>query len=279
MSLRMLWLRASRDKLLVIGGLLVLVLAITGLFARFIAPYNPRELHTQDRLQPPSAKYLLGTDWAGRDTLSRLIDGTGITLRISFAVVFLAGLGGITLGLLAGYFGPPLDTVVTALTNLIFTFPSLILALAIAVILGPSTSNLIVVLTILYAPNLIRMTRATTLSVKEQEYVKAALVVGVPTGEILFRHILPNLIGPVLVQLTIGFSWCILSEASLTFLGFGAQPPDASWGSILNEGRPTIWVSAWPSIFAGVFIGIAVLGFNFLGDGLRDILDPTQRRR
>jgi ABC-type dipeptide/oligopeptide/nickel transport system permease subunit len=279
MSLQMFWQRASRDKLLVLGGLLVLVLVITGVFSKSLAPYDPHALHTQDRLQAPSVKYLLGTDWAGRDTFSRLIDGTGITLRISFAVVVLAGLSGVTLGLLAGYFGPPLDTAITALTNLIFAFPSLILALTISVLLGPSTSNLILVLSILYAPNLIRMTRAATLSVKEQEYIKAAETVGVPTGEILLRHVLPNLIGPVLVQLTIGFSWCILSEASLTFLGFGAQPPDASWGTILNEGRPTIWVSAWPSIFAGIFIGVAVLGFNFLGDGLRDILDPTQRRR
>ena len=279
MSLQLLWLQVSRDKLLIMGSILVLALVLTGVFAGFIAPYSPTALHVQDRLEPPSSRYLLGTDWGGRDTLSRLIFGTRITLEISFAVVFLAGLCGISLGLFAGYFGPPVDTAVTALTNLIFAFPSLVLALTISVLLGPSTTTLVLVLSILYAPNMIRMTRGAALSIKEQEYVKAALVVGVPTGEILFRYILPNVIGPVLVQLTIGFSWCILSEAGLTFLGFGVQPPDASWGTILNEGRSTIYASAWPSIFAGIVIGIAVLGFNLLGDGLRDILDPTQRRK
>ncbi|MCJ7624167.1 MAG: ABC transporter permease, partial [Anaerolineaceae bacterium] len=238
---------------------------------------SPFEQHLTDRLQSPSTNYLLGTDWAGRDTLSRLIFGSQITLKISFSTVFLSGICGISLGLLAGYFGGFTDTVITAFTNLIFSFPSLILALTISVLLGPSTSNMIVVLSILYTPNMIRMTRGATFSVKEQEYVIAARATGCSVFHIMLRHILPNLIAPVLVQLTIGFSWCILAEAALTYLGFGAQPPDASWGAILNEGRPTIWVSAWPSIFAGVFIGIAVLGFNFTGDGLRDILDPTQR--
>jgi peptide/nickel transport system permease protein len=198
---------------------------------------------------------------------------------ISFSVVALSGLVGVTLGLLAGYFGGAADMVITALTNTIFAFPALVLALAIAVLLGPSTPNLILVLAILYAPNIIRITRGTVLGLREQVYIDAAVVVGSPSGRILLRHILPNAMPTALVQLTLGFSFAILSETSLTYLGFGAQPPDATWGTILNEGRVTIWESAWPSLFAGVFIGLAVLGFNFLGDGMRDILDPTLRHR
>jgi peptide/nickel transport system permease protein len=155
----------------------------------------------------------------------------------------------------------------------------LILALVIAVLLGVSTRNLIIALAILYTPTMTRITRGVVLTIKGRLYVDAAIVVGCSTVRVLFRHVLPNVIAPILVQLTVGFAWCILSEAGLTYLGFGAQPPDASWGMVLSEGRSTFVVAPWPSIWAGVFIGFAVLGFNFLGDGLRDILDPTLRHR
>jgi ABC-type dipeptide/oligopeptide/nickel transport system permease subunit len=183
------------------------------------------------------------------------------------------------LGLLAGYFGGWVDAVIVAISDVIFAFPSLALALTISVLLGASTQNLILALAILYTPRMARITRGAVLSIKERDYAEAAVAVGCPTRRILLRHILPNVAAPVLVQLTIGFSWCVLAEAGLTYLGFGAQPPDASWGMVLNEGRRTLILSAWPSIFAGLFIAVAVLGFNFLGDGLRDILDPTLRHR
>jgi peptide/nickel transport system permease protein len=279
MSLREFWKRASTDKLFVVGGVIVLILAFVAIFADVLAPYDPYETRVSDRLAPPGAEFLLGTDWAGRDLLSRLIVGTRITLVIAFSVVTLAGLSGIAVGLLAGYLGGPVDAVITGITDILFAFPSLALALAIAVLLGVSTENLILALAIIYAPTMVRITRGAVLAVREQVYVEAATLVGCSTPRILSRHILPNVIAPAIVQLTVGFSWCILAEAGLTYLGFGAQPPDASWGMVLNQGRSTIWVSIWSSLFAGIFIGVAVLGFNFLGDGLRDILDPTLRHR
>lgn len=279
MSLLEFWRRASRDKLFMIGLVLVLAVTICAVFAGLLSPYDPYEQHLTDRLLSPNKTYLMGTDWAGRDSLSRLLYGSRITLNIAFSSVALGVLLGVLMGLCGGFFGGAVDTVLNAIINVIFAFPSLVLALAISVLLGPSTSNLILVLGILYAPIVARIARGSTLSVKEEDYILAAEALGCPTDRILFRHLLPNLIGPILVQITIGFSWCILSESSLTYLGFGAQPPDASWGSMLNEGRPTIWVSAWPSVFAGAFISVAVLGFNFLGDGLRDIMDPTLRHR
>lgn len=277
MNWSMFWRRARRDRLFVIGGGIVAVLVVTGLLAHWVAPYPPNEQHLEERLAPPNASYWLGSDWAGRDTLSRLIHGTRITLTIAFGVVALAGLAGVLTGLVAGYFGGWLDQAVTALTNILYSFPALVLALTVAVLLGPSTQNLILVLAIMYTPNVIRITRGSVLATKDLAYVQAAQALGASTARLLFAHILPNALAPVLVQITIGFSFAILSETSLTYLGFGTQAPDASWGMVLNENRDTIWVSIWPSLFAGVFIGFAVLGFNFLGDGLRDILDPTLR--
>ncbi len=279
MSLREFWRRASRDKLFLVGAVIVLTLTLAAIFANLVSPYDPYEQHLDERLAVPSSKFLLGSDWAGRDTLSRLIYGTRITITIAVSVVALAGLAGILLGLLAGYFGGGLDALIVGLADVIFAFPSLVLALAIAVLLGVSTRNLILALAILYTPTMTRITRSAVLTVKERVYTEAAVAVGCPTARVLFRHILPNVMAPVTVQLTVGFSWCILSEAGLTYLGFGAQPPDASWGMVLSEGRSTFLMSPWASLFAGVFIGIAVLGFNFLGDGLRDILDPTLRHR
>lgn len=279
MSIQEFWRRASRDRLFLVGAALVLLLALAGVFADVVSPYDPYEQHLDERLVPPNSKFLMGTDWAGRDSLSRLIYGTRITLAIAASVVALAGAAGILLGLLAGYLGGVPDALVVALADLIFSFPSLALALAIAVLLGVSTRNLVVALAILYTPTMTRITRGAVLSVKERVYAEAARAVGCSTPRILLRHILPNVMAPVIVQLTVGFSWCILSEAGLTYLGFGAQPPDASWGMVLSEGRPTFLMAPWPSFWAGLFIAVAVLGFNFLGDGLRDILDPTLRHR
>jgi len=279
MRLRDFWRRACREKLLLVGGLLVATLAFAGLSAELVSPYKPNEQHLNRRLEAPSSTFLLGTDWAGRDVLSRLVHGTSITLTIAVSVVALAGAAGVLLGLLGGYFGGVLDAVVVAVTNVVFSFPSLILALAIATLLGVSTQNLILALAILYTPTMARITRASVLAVREQSYTEAAHAVGCSTPRILFRYILPNVAAPIIVQLTVGFSWCILTEAGLTYLGFGAQPPDASWGMVLSEGRSTFLFLPYPSLFAGLFIGIAVLGFNFLGDGLRDILDPTLRSR
>jgi len=271
--------RATRHRLFMVGGVMVILLALTSILAGVLAPYDPYEQHHSERLSPPSTKFLLGSDWAGRDSLSRLIFGTRITLTIATSAVALAGSMGIALGLVSGYFGGPIDSLVSAATNMLFAFPSLVLALAIVALLGVSTRNLILALALIYIPIMARITRGAVLSVRELPYTEAAVSIGCSSRRILLRHVLPNVMAPIIVQLTIGFSWCVLAEAGLTYLGFGAQPPDASWGMILNEGRDTVILSPWSSVFGGLFIGFAVLGFNFLGDGLRDILDPTLRSR
>jgi peptide/nickel transport system permease protein len=278
MNIKDLRLRAARDRLFIVGAVLVSVLVFAGVFADFVAPFDPLQQHLGETLRAPGGRYWLGTDWAGRDLLSRLIAGSRITLSIAAGVIALAGSIGLLLGLLAGYAGGVVDNIIVAITDLIFAFPSLILALSIAVLLGVSTKNLVLALAILYTPTIARVTRGAVLTIKARPYVEAARAVGCSAPRVLFIHILPNVTAPVIVQLTIGFSWCILTEAGLTYLGFGAQPPDASWGMVLNEGRNTFLVSPWPSLFAGIIIGIAVLGFNLLGDGLRDVLDPTLRR-
>jgi peptide/nickel transport system permease protein len=273
------WRRVRRDRMLVVGGIVVVIMALLAILAPVIAPHDPYEQYTTKRLLPPGREFLLGTDWAGRDLLSRLIYGARITLTISFAVVVLAGAAGVLVGLLAGYLGGAVDAVVTSVVDMLFSFPALALAMAIAVLLGVSTQNLILALAIIYSPIMVRVTRGAVLSVKEKDYVTSAIAAGCSMPRILFRYLLPNVMAPVLVQLTLGFSWTVLSEAGLTYLGFGAQAPDASWGMVLNEGRSTLMLSPWASIWAGVFIAVAVLGFNFMGDGLRDVLDPTLRNR
>jgi len=265
--------------MLMVGAGLVLLLALLAVGADVIAPHDPYEQYVTERLLPPGRDFLLGTDWAGRDLLSRLIFGARITLSIAFAVVALAGSAGVLVGLLAGYIGGALDSAIAGVVDMLFAFPALALAMAIAVLLGVSTRNLILALAIIYAPTMVRVTRGAVLAVREQEYVNAALAAGCTTSRVLFRYILPNVMAPVLVQLTLGFSWTVLSEAGLTYLGFGAQAPDASWGMVLNEGRSTLMLSPWASLWAGIFIAVSVLGFNFLGDGLRDVLDPTLRNR
>jgi peptide/nickel transport system permease protein len=269
--------RAARSRLAVIGGTVVATLALMGLLADYVAPHNPYQQNLSHRLAPPTAEYLLGTDWAGRDTLSRLIHGTRITFAISLSMVTLAGVVGVFLGIVGGYYGGIVDSLVVAVADVFFAFPSLVLALAIASLLGVSTRNLVFALAVIYTPIVTRITRGAVLATKNQDYVEAAIALGSSTPHILWRHILPNIVAPVTVQLTIGFSWTILAEAGLTYLGFGAQPPDASWGMVLNEGRSNVLISPWPSLFAGMFIGVAALGFNFLGDGLRDVLDPSLR--
>lgn len=269
----------TQHRLFLVGFIIILVLVLVSIFAPVIAPYDPLKPHFDNQLADPGSEFLLGSDYMGRDILSRIIYGGRLSLLVAITSMGLSALIGVTLGVIAGFFGGTFETVIMGFVDMMFAIPGILLALAISVLLGPSTSNLIVALAIIYVPILSRVARGIVTTVKENLYVDSARAIGAPAWRILLRHVLPNAAAPIIVQITLGLAWTILSEASLTFLGFGAQPPDPSWGAIMASGRKYLTTAPAMSIFPGVAIGISVLGFNFLGDGLRDILDPTLRNR
>ena len=271
--------RVTRHRLFMVGLVLVLMLVIVSIFAPWFAPKDPFEADFTQMLADPGDEFPLGSDYIGRDILSRIIYGGRFSLLVAITSMSVSGLIGLTMGIAAGFFRGTVETVVMAFTDMMFAIPGLLLALTISVLLGPSTQNLVIALAIIYAPILTRVTRGAVISVSELPYVESARCVGAADLRILLRHVLPNAAAPIIVQITIGLAWTILSEAALTFLGFGAQPPDPSWGAILAGGRKYLTTHPAMSIYPGIAIAISVLGFNLLGDGLRDILDPTLRGR
>jgi len=269
--------RLRRSPLSMIGGLIILVYALAAIFAPFIAPYDPAEQHWGDQLSPPSKKFLLGTDWYGRDILSRIIYGSRISLTIGVIAVGVGALIGIPLGAIAGYAGGRVDEAVMRLMDIMLAFPSIILAIAIAATLGQSLHNLMIAVGIVFIPGYARITRGTTLSIKEQDFVEAAKAIGLTDRGIIAKHILPNCIPTIVVLMTLDMAVAILYGAGLSFLGLGAQEPTAEWGSMLAQGRRFLPEAWWASTFPGLAIMFAILGFNLLGDGLRDALDPRLR--
>jgi len=261
------------------AGLLLIALflaaALAGAFG--LTPYPPNQQHAKDRMQPPSRQYIFGTDEFGRDVYSRLIRGATNSLSIAFVSVALASVVGATLGTLAGYFGGRTDNTIMRIMDLFFAFPAILLALAIIAALGPGFRNTILAISIVYMPIFARVARGPVLTVRATEYVTAARCVGARDGRILGRHVLPNIAPPLIVQVSLALSWAILTEAGLSFLGLGIQPPEPSWGSMLSEARSLLELAPWLAIFPGLAIMFCVLGFNLLGDGLRDVLDPRMR--
>ena len=261
------------------AGLVLIVLflaaALTG--ALGLTPYPPNEQHAKDRMQPPSRQYIFGTDEFGRDVYSRLIRGATNSLSIALVSVALASAIGSTLGTLAGYFGGRADNTIMRIMDLFFAFPAILLALAIIAALGPGFRNTILAISVVYMPIFARVARGPVLTVRATEYVTAARCVGARDGRILGRHVLPNIAPPLIVQVSLALSWAILTEAGLSFLGLGIQPPEPSWGSMLSEARSLLELAPWLAIFPGLAIMFCVLGFNLLGDGLRDVLDPRMR--
>jgi peptide/nickel transport system permease protein len=262
----------------VIGLALVSIYVIVAVLAGILAPYPPVEQHTKDRLQAPSGKYLLGTDEFGRDMLSRLMHGATNSLRIAILSVTVATLAGTTLGTIAGYVSGLADNVIMRIMDLFFAFPAILLALFIVAALGPGMNNTILAIAVVYTPIFARVARGPVLALKEVEYVSAARCIGASHRRILTRHILPNTIAPIIVQISLALSWAMLTEAGLSFLGLGTQPPLPSWGSMLSESRKLMEIAPWMAISPGAAIMVGVLGFNLLGDGLRDALDPRLRR-
>jgi peptide/nickel transport system permease protein len=262
---------------LLLPGLFFAIALIISLFPSWVAPYDPYKMDVPAAMQGPSAAHWFGTDNFGRDVLSRIIYGTRASMGIALASVGIALLAGAPLGIVAGYFGRVLDQLFGRIMDVLLSFPSLLLAIVISGILGPNVRNAILAIAIVYTPFFFRVARGPTLSEKEQDYITAAHAVGVKNSRILMRHLLPNVAASIIVQAPIMLSFAILVEASLSYLGLGVQPPHPSWGSIVNEGRPYLQIAPAISVFPGLTIMIAVLAFNFMGDGLRDFLDPRHR--
>ncbi len=266
-----------RSPLTIIGLVLIALFALCAILAPVLAPMSPIDQILSQRLKPSSPEHWLGTDQLGRDMLSRLIYGARISLTIGLVVVGLAGTFGTVLGLIAGYIGGLLDEVLMRLTDIFFAFPALILAMAIAGALGPNLNNAMIAIAAVTWPIYARLVRGQVLSLREREFVEAARSIGASTPRILWRHLLPNTLAPLLVQASFDMGGAILSAAGLSFIGFGAQPPTPEWGVMISEGRKFISTQLWLSLFPGLAILLTVAAFNLIGDGLRDALDPRLR--
>lgn len=268
----------TRHRLGLLGVAIVVLFSLIALAAPFLAPYHPFEMHMQDRFLSPSGRYLFGTDEFGRDILSRVIHGSRISMEVALGTMILAASIGIPTGLAAGYFGGITDTLTMRLWDCIFAFPAILLGVATVAILGPGSTNVMLAVTIINIPIFSRITRASMLVEKSQIYVEAAMSVGGGSARIMFRHIFPNCFPPILVQATVSAAYAILLEAALSFLGLGAQPPEPSWGTMLNFGRTYLNRAPWYGIFPGLAITTLVLGLHFFADALRDVLDPMHLR-
>lgn len=272
--LRVIGKRFSKNRLAVIGAVIVLLLITVSLFAPFIAPYDPTAINVHDVLSPPSETHLLGTDELGRDVFSRIIWGSRVSLKVGFVAVGIAIIIGIVIGALAGFYGGKIDAVLMRFVDIMLAFPTFFLILAVIAILEPSIFTIMVVIGITSWMDVARLVRAEFLTLKERDFVGAARALGVTDARLIFRHILPNALSPVFVAATFGVAGAILIESGLSFLGLGVQPPDPSWGNILTAGKDNIEVAWWLSLYPGLAILITVLSYNLVGEGLRDALDP-----
>jgi peptide/nickel transport system permease protein len=266
--------RFMRNVGAMVGSSLLALILLVGLFANVICPYDPIEVNVPDHLQSPSRVHLFGTDQLGRDVFSRVVAGTRVSLRVVIIVLSVAAIIGVPLGLKAGYLGGLVDDIIMRLTDIFLAFPSFILAMAIAAGLGRSLEYAILSVAIVSWPIYARLIRAQVLSIKNEGYTEAARGIGASNFRILFRHVLPNCLAPLVVVLTINAGNAILATAGLSFVGLGAQPPTPEWGSMLSNSRQFVTTHWWLSAFPGLAISLTVAGYVFLGDGLRDLLDP-----
>lgn len=267
--------RFLKHKFAVIGIIIFSLIVLVSLAAPFLAPYNPYEIHEEFGASP-SFEHILGTDLVGRDLLSRLIYACRVSLAVGIGAVSIYVVIGVTLGAVAGYFGKWVDMIIMRITDIFMSFPFLMVILVIVSIMGPSLINIIVILGLLGWPGIARIVRGSVLSIKEADYIKASIALGYSSSRIIFRHILPNCLAPILVNATFGIASAIIMEASLSFLGMGVQPPTASWGNILKDAQSitVLTTQPWLWIPPGLLILFAVLSINFIGDGLRDAMDP-----
>ena len=260
------------------GLVLTVVLVLAAMAAPLLAPDDPNAQDTSRRLEAPSHEHPLGLDDLGRDVLSRIVFGARVSLRVGFSVVLLAATIGVTLGAISGYFGGAIDVLVMRLCDILLAFPGILLAIALVAVLGPSLNNVILALATIGWVGYARLVRGQVLKVREMEFVTAAKALGAKSPRVIMLHVLPNVINPVIVMATLGLAGAILAEAALSFLGLGVQPPTPSWGAMLTSGRRYLGLANHLAIFPGAAIMLAVMGLNFLGDGLIDALDPKYRK-
>jgi peptide/nickel transport system permease protein len=271
--------RLVRNFAFASGALLTIVLIVVAIAAPLLAPFDPNAQDTIRRLEPPSHQHPLGLDDLGRDVLSRILYGARVSLRVGFSVVLIAAAIGIALGSTAGYFGGAIDVTIMRICDILLAFPGILLAIAMVAVLGPSLNNVILALATIGWVGYARLVRGQVLKVREMEYVTAAKALGARSPRVIVLHVLPNVINPVIVMATLGLAGAILSEAALSFLGLGVQPPTPSWGAMLTSGRQYLGIANHLAIYPGIAIMLAVMGLNFLGDGLIDALDPKYRKR
>lgn len=272
---------ALKNRLTTTGLSVVCLLVLIALLAPLIVPFPQDTIaaHIEDRFQSPSPQHLFGTDELGRDVFSRILCGSRISLQVGVIAIGLALAIGVPLGVVAGYAGGALDEVIMRITDVFLSFPPLLLAMAISTLLGPNLTNAMIAIAIAWWPWYTRLLRSEAISVRERDYVQAARAMGASPGKIVFKHVLPNCLTPIIVQASMDFGSIILTSAALSFLGLGAQPPTPEWGLMVSTGRTFFLTNWWIVTFPGLAIFIAVLSFNLVGDGLREILDPKMRRK
>jgi peptide/nickel transport system permease protein len=259
-----------------IGLILVMSLLLAACLGPLFWTIEPTSMQMRFRFKPPSLDFPLGTDGFGRDVLSRLLHGARLSLGIGLSVAILSGVMGTLIGVASGHF-KQFDSLLMRCMDALMAFPAIMLAIGITAVLGPQTASVIIALSVAYVPRTARIVRSAVLVIRETEYIQAAIVAGAGNARIVFRHLLPNSLGPLVVQMSFVFSYAILAEAALSFLGIGAPPPTPSWGNIISEGRDRSIEAWWIMLFPGIAISLAALGMNLLGDGLRDVLDPRQK--
>lgn len=267
-----------KSPTMIIGLIIVLLVVLVGVFAPWIAPKDPNLTVLRDRITAPSAEYWFGTDDLGRDVLSRVIWGTRVSLQVGVISVSIGMIIGVLLGLVAGFYRGVIDLIISAVMDLLLSFPAILLAIALVAALGPGITQVMIAVGISLVPNFARITRGSVISMRNSEFVQASHSLGANNARLIFSHILPNILTPIVVLATLNAAFAIIMEAGLSFLGIGVQPPDPTWGAILSDGRKHIVSGPWISIFSGTVISITVLGLNMLGDGLRDLLDPRMKK-
>lgn len=266
--------RFFSNTLCLIGLGSAILLLFLAVFGPRIAPFDPITVNTPQRFQAPSLHHPFGTDEFGRDIFSRILYGARIAVKVGMLSVVVAFAGGIVLGLISGYYGGLVDTALSRLLEIWLSFPDILFVIAVVAILGPALNHVILALGFLSIPAYARIVRGSVLSAREEQYVEAARALGVSDGRIMWRHILPNVVAPLIILSSLRFGGALLSGAGLSFIGLGAQPPEPEWGAILSTGRQYMYQAPWITVFPGLAIAIFVLGINLLGDGLRDVLDP-----
>lgn len=269
--------RLRRDHAALAGLIIIVLLIIIAIAAPWMTPYDPNDQSFRIKLKPPSSEHWLGTDEFGRDVFSRILVGTRVALYVGIVPVIVALTIGVTLGLVAGYYGKSVDQVVMRLIDILLAFPWLLLAIGIMAVLGPGINNVVIAVAIVYIPAFARIVRGSVLSIKEKEFVEAARAMGQPNLRIITRHVLANAWAPIIVLATLSIGQAIIYAAGLSFIGLGTQPPNADWGVMLSSGREYLRDAPWLGFFPGLAILITVLAFNLFGDGLRDALDPRMQ--